>query len=400
MADDLPQDVLLREVFGSDAQVRRRLIGAAGPVCIPGHAGGRGPSGQKLRRNLPGGEFVPIHPKIHAAHRGFIDRPAQFCDQRRNFRMAIQHRLPGQNGRLVGRKETPVVFQPAQPVVLDPAIRRKSAGHVHFTQLQRIVEQSGIQLAAGQRRQVVVPPPGRIPIRPLHEFRGKAEFQLRRRPPGVEGPIRQSADHYRQQCRGHDPAATAAQAPFAQRQQPVGQQGQHRRRHRPEQNHRHVIRRETAKDEGAQTAGADQRAQRGHTDIDDRRRADARKDDRQGQGQFHLHQHLPFAHAHAPGRVDDRRRHASQPGDGVAHDRQQRVQKQRNDGRAAADPADRQQEPQQGHAGNRLHNVRQGDQWGGQAPDPRRHHAGGQSDQRCRQHRHEHQLEMLTGPLP
>ena len=77
-------------------------------------------------------------------------------------------------------------------------------------------------------------------------------------------------------------------------------------------------------------------------------------------GKFHLPEKLAIGHAHAASGFDDGAIHALDAGVGVANERQQRVQREREDGEAVgtcADPGRGQKESEKREAGNGLDNV-------------------------------------------
>ena len=92
---------------------------------------------------------------------------------------------------------------------------------------------------------------------------------------------------------------------------------------------------EAVEDRRAQGQCADRRADRRGADGDRDRDPDPGQDHRRGQRQLDRAQPLPGRQAHAVGRFAHRLRHPLQPGDRVFDDRQQAVEKQRDDCRPA-----------------------------------------------------------------
>jgi hypothetical protein len=117
----------------------------------------------------------------------------------------------------------------------------------------------------------------------------------------------------------------------------VGQHRQQRRRDGAGQHHRQVVQGDAGEDQLAQAAGADQEGQRRGADADRQGGPDAAEDDEQRVRQLDPPEHLARGHAHAPRRLDQRRRHVAQPGIGVADDRQQRRRPQAEHRRHRAD---------------------------------------------------------------
>ncbi len=83
-------------------------------------------------------------------------------------------------------------------------------------------------------------------------------------------------------------------------------------------------------------------------------------DHAQRQREFHLPQQLAVGHAHAASGFDHGAINAFDAGVGVANERQQRVEREREDGEAVgagADPGRGQKKSEERQAGNGLNNV-------------------------------------------
>ena len=121
-------------------------------------------------------------------------------------------------------------------------------------------------------------------------------------------------------------------------------------------------------------------------------------DRRHRQRQLHHRQQLPRRHAHRDAGFDDRRVDAAQPGGRGPHDRQQGVEGQRHQRRARPDAADerqRQQEPQQRQARDRLRHAGRNQQGLAQPWPPHGQHAGRHADRDRDAGRDQHQHEVL-----
>ena len=75
----------------------------------------------------------------------------------------------------------------------------------------------------------------------------------------------------------------------------------------------------------------------GRPDADDGRRANAGQDARRGEGYEHVAEPLGPGQAHRERDALQHRVDGGEGGDGVAHDRQQRIEEERDDGRGHAD---------------------------------------------------------------
>ncbi len=90
----------------------------------------------------------------------------------------------------------------------------------------------------------------------------------------------------------------------------------------------------------AEAAGADQRRDRDEADVLHEHDAYAGEDDRHRQRKLDAEQALAGRHAHAARRLDDLVRDLPKADDHVGHDRQQRIEKERDQRRRRADAAD------------------------------------------------------------
>src|SRR5689334_16790091 len=152
----------------------------------------------------------------------------------------------------------------------------------------------------------------------------------------------------------HDP-----QSPFQQPEKKIRKKSQQRRWNRSRQNQRITHQRDTAKNKRPQSSRANLRRNRRHANRDNRRRPNPRKDDRERQRKTHAKQDLCPRHAHGFRRfehcgIDPAQSHISVP-----QNRQKRVQHQRDNRSAPANPPEKRNRNQQSKkrkARNRLKN--------------------------------------------
>jgi len=155
--------------------------------------------------------------------------------------------------------------------------------------------------------------------------------------------------------------------------------------------------RDSPEDQLAEAAAADQRRQCGHADDQNGCCPDAGHDNGQSHRQFDHPQDLQRSHPHAGSGLDRRRVDPGDPGIGVAQDRQQSVNGQRDDGRYFADSEQRNHEPQQGQARYGLEHRRHADDRFRPFSTPGQEDAGGDGDQIGQEQRNQGQLKVLPG---
>ena len=150
----------------------------------------------------------------------------------------------------------------------------------------------------------------------------------------------------------------AVEAPLACCDGAVDDQRQQSRGNRAEQDQVGAGEREPPIDELPEAAGPDEGGERRDADADDGGRPDPGDHDRHRQRKLDEQQPLPGGHSDPTRRLHRLRGHSLESGERVAHDRQQRVERQRDDRRRGADlPDQRQQDDEHGQARNRLQDA-------------------------------------------
>ena len=147
---------------------------------------------------------------------------------------------------------------------------------------------------------------------------------------------------------------------FQQREQTVDGKCQDGDQQRAGHRHRRIVGGDAAIDRHAQTAGADEGSDAGQGDGHRRHGADAGEDDRHCQRQLDAHQCLEPCTAHALGCLQQQRIDVRDAGMGVAHHRQQCIDRQRDDGRQIADTGERDEKAQHGNGGDRIEKTDNG----------------------------------------
>ena len=140
---------------------------------------------------------------------------------------------------------------------------------------------------------------------------------------------------------------------------------------------------DSAKNEGAEAAGADGRGNGGHPDGDDRGGADSREDHREREGEPHAPEDLRVGHAHGFGGFEDGRIDPGEADVGVAQNGEKRVEDQGDDGGTTPDAADEgtgNQEAEEREAGNSLQNAGHTEGEGAQGRAMNNEHSEGNSD--------------------
>ncbi len=112
----------------------------------------------------------------------------------------------------------------------------------------------------------------------------------------------------------------------------------------PSKNEIHRGLADALKDERAKATAPDQRRDGGKAEILNQHDANARENDRERERQFDLRELLPPRQPHAPRRIDHGRGHLVEPHDGVGHDGQQRIEKERHERRRRANAANAERE--------------------------------------------------------
>jgi hypothetical protein len=174
------------------------------------------------------------------------------------------------------------------------------------------------------------------------------------------------------------------------------------RRNRAGQDHRITGHGHTAKNKDAEAARADSRRNRRHADTNHRGHAHAREDHAHRERQLDLPQRLARRHAHGSRGFDHRRVHAGDARVGVAENRQQRVESERDDCGAGADAAEhrhRKQESEQRQARHRLHHVGRAEHPTPQHAPPHQRDSQWHADKHRDRHGCRYQPQMLEGPL-
>jgi hypothetical protein len=156
---------------------------------------------------------------------------------------------------------------------------------------------------------------------------------------------------------------------------------------------------EAAKDVCAEAARADSRRDGRHPDRDHGRDAHARQYHVQRQRKLHLPQYLSLAHPHRDRRLADVFVHAFDARHGVANEGQQRVEHERDDGRARADAAEqrkRDEETKERETRHGLQHARDAEHGALQRRAPRDENAQRDADEDGEHYRDEHEKEVLA----
>lgn len=130
-----------------------------------------------------------------------------------------------------------------------------------------------------------------------------------------------------------------AEAAFEQREEQVGENGEHGGGNGSCENNGIADHGDPAKDESTQSAGADGRCNGGDSNSDYGRGADAREDDSQGKRQAHAGENLRVGHAHGFSGFQDCRIDTRKADVSIAENGKQRVEHERDDGGAMANAA-------------------------------------------------------------
>src|ERR1700733_2650100 len=158
-----------------------------------------------------------------------------------------------------------------------------------------------------------------------------------------------------------DAVSSRAQTPLDPSQAEIRRQRQDCGRNRSGQDEFVVHHRETAKNELAESSGADCRCNGGESNRDHDRYPDARKNHTHRQRQLHLEQPLAIGKSHSPPSFDNEWIHPADSRVGVANDRQEGIESERQDCQpigTGADPRHGQQETEERQTWNRLNDVR------------------------------------------
>src|SRR5271166_5899675 len=193
-------------------------------------------------------------------------------------------------------------------------------------------------------------------------------------------------------------ASRYAQPPLQSSQQKISKNCQQCSGNRSGKQQGIVHQRHSSKDKRAQPPGSDGRGNCCDPDGDDRRRPHTRKNHRQPQRKSHPKKYLCPSHPHGFRRFQHRRINFRQAHIGISQDRQQRVKRQRHDGRAlpnSPNKRNRNQEPEQRQARNGLKNPRDSKSQTSQRRPLHDQHPHGHSNRNRRRHRVQHQLHML-----
>jgi hypothetical protein len=153
-----------------------------------------------------------------------------------------------------------------------------------------------------------------------------------------------------------------------------------------------------AAEQRSEAARAHRGGDRRGADGDHGRDAHAGEHDGQGERQLDQPEPLAVRHTEAGRRFRDRRVHLQDAGVGVAHDRQQRVEDEGDDRGAGADAAhegERDQEPEQSEAGDRLQHSGHGQHRPRQALLSREQDPDGNADGHRHRRGEQHQDQVL-----
>ncbi len=210
---------------------------------------------------------------------------------------------------------------------------------------------------------------------------------------------------------GKGPAVAAGRTDLDQAEQLVGDECQRCRGGAAEQHEGPVLGLQPREDVVAQAGLADNRGERGGADGPHRRRADPGHDDRRGQRRLDQQQPLPGRHADRVRGLHHVGIDAVQSGHGVAQDRQQRIERERQHRGKKAERRkaraeqrrNERREPQeqrieqreQREARNGLDQGRQRQQRPAQARMPDGEHSQGQAEQHAEHERGRAQQHML-----
>ena len=163
-------------------------------------------------------------------------------------------------------------------------------------------------------------------------------------------------------------------------EQAVDAQGERRGRHGAGEDHCAVHHREAAEDVLAEAAGADRGGDGRRAHADHGGDANTRNDGRNRQRQLDQQQQLPRRHSHRDPGLNDRSIQILQSGHRRPDNREQRVERERDERGTRPDATDErewQQEPEEREARNRLRNVGEEQQRPAQAGASRCKNPGG-----------------------
>src|SRR5712664_4054420 len=155
---------------------------------------------------------------------------------------------------------------------------------------------------------------------------------------------------------------------------------------------------DAAEDEGAEAAGADGRGDGGYADGDDGGGANAGENYGERERETDAEKNLRAGHAHGFGGFEDGGVDAGEAYVGVAQDGEKRVEDERYDGGALADAADkrnRNQEAEEGEAGNGLENAGDAKRDGAQRWALHNEHAERDADENGNDHGDEDEHEVI-----
>src|SRR6266403_1209479 len=176
-----------------------------------------------------------------------------------------------------------------------------------------------------------------------------------------------------------------SQSPLQSSEHKVRKQRQQRRRNGSRQNHLVVDHGETAKNKFSESACADRRRDRCQPNGEHRRDSQSRDNDSRGERQLDLKEQLAIGESHGASRLDYRRIDAANARVSIANQRQQRIERKRQDRKptsALSDPRRWKKKAEQGKARDGLDYVRAAKHRLAELRDARDQDAQRNSDQR------------------
>src|SRR5258708_17468622 len=152
-----------------------------------------------------------------------------------------------------------------------------------------------------------------------------------------------------------------AQSPLESSEHKVGKKRQQRRRNGSGHNHLVVHHGQSAKNKFSESARANRCCNRRQSNGEHRRNSQSSHNDSRGQRQLHLEEQLTVGQPHSASRLDHRRIDAANARVSIANQRQERIERQRQDrepAAALANPRRWKKKAEQGEAWDSLDYVR------------------------------------------